>query len=281
MISRFRKLPGVLVHFLLLAAGVVFGVWALFNLYLYLHQERLLFYPTPMAETARMIFPAPFEEHFIPVEGARLHALRFPALNPRGTVLFFHGNAGNLAGWGAAMGPFVARGYDAVIVDYRGFGKSGGRIQSQAQLLADAEAVYQWVLAGTPEERVVLAGRSLGSGVAAYLASRHRPRLLLLQSAYMSMLDVKRRIYPYVPGFVLRYPLRSDRWIGSVRCPVFLIHGRGDELIPFSSSERLLPLIPTEKRLFPLEAGHDDLAEGMDYESALDAILGVPTPVGK
>jgi fermentation-respiration switch protein FrsA (DUF1100 family) len=139
--------------------------------------------------------------------------------------------------------------------------------------LADAEAVYQWVLARTPEDRVVLVGRSLGSGVAVHLASRHRPRLLLLQSAYVSMLDVKRRIYPYVPGFVLRYPMRSDRWIGSVGCPVFLIHGRRDELIPFSSSERLLPLIRTEKRLFPVDAGHDDLAEGLDYEAALDAIL--------
>ena len=273
MIPGLRKISGVLVHFLLLAAGVVFGVWALFNLYLYVHQERLLFYPTPMAESARMVFPAPFEEHFIPVEGARLHALRFPVPRPRGVVLFFHGNAGNLAGWGAAMGPFIARGYDAVFVDYRGFGKSGGRIQSQAQLLADAEAVYQWVLDRTPEDRVVLVGRSLGSGVAVHLASRHRPRLLLLQSAYVSMLDVKRRIYPYVPGFVLRYPMRSDRWIGSVGCPVFLIHGRRDELIPFSSSERLLPLIRTEKRLFPVDAGHDDLAEGLDYEAALDAIL--------
>lgn len=276
-----RKLFQIFVHFLSLAALVVFGVWALFNLYLYLHQERLLFYPVPLAEGARLVFPRPAEEHFIPVEGARLHALRFPAKNPRATVLFFHGNAGNLASWGSAMDPFVVRGYDAVIVDYRGFGKSGGRIESEAQLRDDAETVYQWVVARTPEDRVVLAGRSLGSGLAVYLASRHRPRRLLLQSAYVSMLDVKRRIYPYVPGFVLRYPLRTDRWIGAVSCPVDLIHGRGDELIPYASSERLLPLIRTEKRLFPVEAGHDDLGDGPGYEAALDAVLGPATPVGK
>lgn len=271
----------MIVHLIALASLVVFGVWALFNLYLYLHQERLLFYPTPLAENARLVFPRPSEDHFIPVEGARLHALRFTAPKAQGVVLFFHGNAGNLASWGSALEPFVARGYDGVVVDYRGFGKSSGRIESEKQLLADAEAVYQWVLERYPEEKVVLCGRSLGSALAVYLAARHKPRRLILQSAYFSMLDVKRRIYPYVPGFVLRYPLRTDRWIGGVACPVDLIHGRSDELIPYSSSERLLPLVRGEKRLFPFDAGHDDLTDSAAYDAALDAVLGAPPPPRK
>ena len=265
------------VHLLSLAALVVLGVWALFNLYLYLHQERLLFYPVPMAENARLIFPRPSEEHFIPVDGARLHALRFTTATARGVVVLFHGNAGNLASWGEALAPFVDRGYDAVAVDYRGFGKSSGRIESEKQLLADADVVYRWVLERYPEEKVILCGRSLGSALAVHLAARHKPQRLILQSAYVSMLDVKRRIYPYVPGFVLRYPLRTDRWIGGVACPVDFIHGRSDELIPYTSSERLLPLVRGEKRLFPIDTGHDDLTDSPAYDAALDAVLGAPS----
>lgn len=265
----------MVVHLLALASLVVFGVWALFNLYLYLHQERLLFYPTPMAEKARLVFPRPAEEYFIPVAGARLHALRFTTPKARGVVVLFHGNAGNLASWGSALEPFVDRGYDAVAVDYRGYGKSSGRIESEKQLLADAEAVYQWVLARYPEGKVILCGRSLGSALAVHLAARHKPRRLILQSAYFSMLDVKRRIYPYVPGFVLRYPLRIDRWITAVTCPVDFIHGQIDQLIPYSSSERLLPLVQGEKRLFPIDAGHDDLTDSAAYDAALDVVLGL------
>lgn len=278
MTVRPDALRGMITHLLVLATLVVVGVWALFNLYLFLHQERLLFYPVPLPEKARLDFPRPVEEHFIPVDGATLHALRFSVPKAHGVVLLFHGNAGNLASWGSALLPFVDRGYDAIAIDYRGFGKSTGRIESERQLLSDAEAVYHWVREQYPEEKVILCGRSLGSGLAVHLAALHKPHRLILQSAYYSMLDVKRRIYPYVPGFVLRYPLRTDRWIGKVNCPVDFIHGRGDELIPFSSSERLMPLVRGEKRLFPIDAGHDDLTDPAAYEEVLDTVLGAPSP---
>lgn len=272
MAQNFRTLGIHVLQLLILVGG---GFYLLFCSALYFFQERLLFYPSPLPQRLVYPFRTRFEEHFIPVPGARLNAVLFRAEAPKGLVIFFHGNAGNMVMWEPAAGSFVQAGYDTLMVDYRGYGKSDGVIQSEAQLLQDGESVYRWALDRYAEDRIVLCGRSIGSGIAAYLTAEHQPKTLILQSAYYSLLDMKRRLYPFVPNFLLRYPLRTDLWLARVRCPVFLIHGRRDTLIPFDSSERLLAKIPGEKRLFAVdEAGHDDLADYPSYDHALGISLG-------
>lgn len=250
------------------------GLYALFCVGLYIFQERLLFYPSPLLQRLAYPFRSSFEEHFIPVKGSRLNAVLLKTANTKGLVIYYHGNAGNILLWEPVSWSFLRCGYDDLLVDYRGYGKSGGRIQSEAQLLSDAEAAYQWALARYPESQIVLCGRSIGSGLSTYLASIHRPQKRILESAYFSLLDMKKHLYPFVPDFLLRYTLRTDLWMGGVRCPIFLIHGRQDALIPFSSSERLLALTPTDKKLFDIpEAGHDDLTEHSAYDDAVRFIL--------
>jgi pimeloyl-ACP methyl ester carboxylesterase len=235
----------------------------------------MLFFPQKIL--LRLVYPfrGPFEEHFIDVRGARLNAVLFRAERSRGVVLYFHGNAGSIVAWEPTRWPFLTAGYDFFLADYRGYGKSTGKIKSETQLLEDADAVYEWAKARYPEERIILCGRSLGTGVAAHLAKKNRPRLLLLESAYTSMLDMKRRLYPFVPDFLVRYTLRTDLWLKEVRCPVSLIHGRQDVLVPYDSSVRLWPLIPHPGLFFLIEgAGHDDLSDSKEYDEAIAAILG-------
>ncbi len=138
----------------------------------------------------------------------------------------------------------------------------------------DAADAYAYLLKQYTEDEIVLYGRSLGTGVATSLAATRRPRLLILETPYVSLSDLTRRYYPYVPRFLLKYPLRTDRWIGEVRCPVYLFHGTDDELIPYSSSQRLLPLIKSGHELLTIKGGrHNNLGEFDEYREALSRIL--------
>ncbi|HMQ29446.1 MAG TPA: alpha/beta fold hydrolase [Chloroflexaceae bacterium] len=249
--------------------------YALLCALVYLMQERLIFFPERDPPGTRYAFGAPAQEQFIPVEGSQLHALLFRAPEPRGVILYLHGNAGSLRSWGAVAPDFVARGYDVLLVDYRGYGQSGGRIAGEAQLHADMAAVYAWVAARYPEEQIVLYGRSLGSALAARLAAERAPRLLILESPFYSLEAIARRQFPFVPPFLLKYPLRTWRWMGQVRCPVVLIHGTADEVVPFADGERLAASVTTPLRFHRVAGGgHNDLARLPAYWAAIDEALG-------
>jgi pimeloyl-ACP methyl ester carboxylesterase len=135
---------------------------------------------------------------------------------------------------------FLELGYDVWTMDYRGFGNSSGT-SSESALIEDAAAVY-WQITKqfkVQEESLVVWGRSLGSGVAASVAARNKPRMLVLETPYWSLVDVVRQKHPYIPSILFRYRLPSHEYLESVDCPIHLIHGTQDETIPFNSSERL------------------------------------------
>lgn len=269
-----RVAPGsvrkMLLTVLILAALVYVAVCVL----LYFFQERLIFYPEMTAADFEYSFPHRFDEVSWKVDGATIHALHFKVDSPRGVVLYLHGNAGSLRSWGAVASHFIEHGYDILIPDYRGYGKSTGRITSERMLLGDASEVYTQLQRLYPEDQIIVYGRSLGTGIAAYLAASKSPRMLILESPYYSLSDLAKRQFPFVPSILLKYPLRTDLWVRKLSCPTYLFHGTSDEFIPFNSSERLLPLIETEHELFAIEGGgHNDLVEFARYHEKLDQIL--------
>ena len=241
---------------------------------LYFSQESLLFRPEPLATNFRFEFPQSFKEVSLPVEGATLNALHFTIPNPKGVVLFLHGNAGSLRRWGEVADSFTSRGYDLFIFDYRGYGKSNGKIASEQQLVDDGERAYRYVSERYPQKNIVIYGRSLGTGLAAQIALSHLPKMLILETPYVSLKDLTRRFYPYVPGFLLRFPLRTDLALPQIKSPVYLIHGTADEIVPFDSSEQLLPLIQSPKELVAIPNGeHNGLRLTPIYNAALDRFL--------
>ena len=162
---------------------------------------------------------------------------------------------------------------DLVMLDYRGYGKSSGQIESEAQLHADVQAVWDSVAARYRGKRVVVYGRSLGTGLAAALAERIAPDLTLLVSPYLSMQALAAQHYPWVPGALLRYPLRTDEAIAHIAGPVLLLHGDRDTLIPIEHSLALARLNP-HARLVRIEgAGHGDLQGFEPYLEAVRAAL--------
>jgi fermentation-respiration switch protein FrsA (DUF1100 family) len=244
----------------------------------YLGQENLIFYPEKLPSDYKFTFPGRFEELAWDVDGVKINALHFRAEHSKGVVLYFHGNAGSLRDWGDVAGDFTVLGYDIVIPDYRGYGKSTGKIKNEAMLHQDAAVAYGYLQKQYRENEIVLYGRSIGSGPAVYLAKSEKPRMLILEAPFYSMRDVAHYHYPFLPigliDWILRYPMRCDLWIPEVACPIYLFHGTKDEIVPHSSSEKLLRLIKAKAELITIEgAKHNDLSEFKLYRDQLGRIM--------
>jgi fermentation-respiration switch protein FrsA (DUF1100 family) len=251
--------------------------------YVYFFQEDLLFQKVTLDQDHMFSYEEPFEELFLSTEeGVKINALYFKTSSPKGVVLYFHGRGGNLAyRWGKFSREFTKRGYDFFIMDYRGFGKSQGKL-SEEGLCHDALECYRYLNSLYPENQIIVYGRSLGTGIATYVASHKKPKMLVLESPYFSILDLTPRQMPYLPRFLLplllKYHLRTDQWIVKVRSPIHIFHGTEDELVPYDSSLRLLKLLKDklDAHLIPIEKGkHNHLFYHPTYQSELDEILGL------
>lgn len=187
-------------------------------------------------------FNDPFEELNIEVEdNIYLNALLFKAENSKGVVLYFHGNAGALHDWGKQAPLYLEYGYDMLLVDYRGYGKSDGHYTEDDQLLNDAQKVYEFTKTLYPENKITVLGFSLGSGLATYVASKNRPYKLILNAPYYSWkLLVADEIAPLLPEFMVRYDIPTYQFIKNVNCPIYIFHGERDFLVnPETNSKRL------------------------------------------
>ena len=265
---------------ILLAIGAVYAGavgW------LYLRQERLLFEPDPLLPDDPICNDPDTHERFIDVPGAQLSVAHLKRPNPRGVFFFLHGHSGNLKQWFVHLAAFREANFDGVMFDYRGFGKSSGQIESEAQLHADVSAVWERFAPMYEGKRVVISGQSLGTGLAAGLAAQlcnagRAPDLTLLVSAYSSMRALAGELYPWVPTQVLRYPLHTLEHAAKLLGPVMLIHGDQDELIPIRHSEELCTAMGKGKCKAELlrvtGAGHSDVYRFPTVRKALVSALG-------
>ena len=252
-----------------LAVGLVAALFA----WVYVRQEQLLFHPEPLAADHRFPPVDGVHESTVQVPGATLSALHLRLPAPKGVVFYLHGNAGNLQSWFVNADFYRRANYDLFMIDYRGYGKSSGRIESEAQLHADVKAVWDEVAPRYAGKRVVMFGRSLGTALAATLAAQVQPDLTMLVSPYQSMAALAAHHYPWVPAVLLRYPLRTDEHLPRIQAPVVLLHGDRDTLIPSSHSEALKSRAPQARLVIVPGAGHNDLQEFDSYLGEVQAAL--------
>ena len=265
--------------FILSALGLLTLVYLSVCLFYWLFQEKFIFVRFPLPERFQFSFPQHFEEELMQrPDGAELHALHFTVPNPVGVVLYLHGNTGSLRRWGKRAPRFTTLHHDVLMPDYRGYGKSTGKL-SEAALHADALAWFDRLAEQYGEENVVIYGRSLGSGMAVPLAAVRSPRTLILESPFASLLDVARHYLAILPyRWLLKYRFRSDEAISKVKCPVFIFHGKRDPLVPYSSALRLYAAIPVEvhRELITFAKGyHSDLAGYARFRRKLRSILAM------
>ncbi len=288
---------------LLLLPAAILAVWVLICAWYYFQQESVIFHPSSLPAAHEFDFERPFEERRIEVEpGVELSALLFPAVGrrdapatgtagsppdaatvppDRGAVLYLHGNAGDLQSWGWHAGLYVDAGHDFLVVDYRGYGKSDGSIDGEEQLHADIETVWNWLAERYTPDRITIVGYSLGAPLAARVAchASPSPEHLVLLAPFVSAEDIAKRMVPFVPTVLLRYPLRTDRYLEECDLPVTIFHGQDDRTIPIIQGRRLAELLGKRARLIELPgAGHQDIAAHPAFQREMTALLSKSSP---
>ncbi|MEO0731337.1 MAG: alpha/beta fold hydrolase [Bacteroidota bacterium] len=235
----FKRLGYVLGFLYLLLAGL-----------LYFGQESLMLHPHPLPENH------PYGEHAeewidLP-DGNRLNALRLRVPNPRGVILYLHGNVGSNGRSLYQTRQLRELGYDLYLVDYRGFGKSTGTITTEAHLTEDLQYVYDRLATDYGEANVYLLGYSLGSGPASYLAANNQPAGMVLIAPYRSLTAMKNRWFWMFPDFLLKYELNNTANLARATVPVAIVHGTADELIPVEMGRSLATLASERITLYEL-----------------------------
>lgn len=253
---------------------IILGIVVL-SLLVYFFQERFIFKPEKLRPDFQFQYDVPFREiNFDVAPGVRINGLHFHREAPQGLILYFHGNTRSIKGWAKYARDFYRFNYDVVLVDYRGFGKSTGK-RSERDMLSDMQFVYDELKKQYGEDHLIVYGRSLGSGFAAKLASDNKPRYLILDAPYYNFRKVVERFLPFLPiRLVLRYHLRTDRWLVQVKCPVYILHGTRDWLIPLQHSIDLQRLNPKRITLIRIHGGgHNNLPLFPEYHNFIRDIL--------
>jgi fermentation-respiration switch protein FrsA (DUF1100 family) len=227
-------------------------------------QRRLIYLPSrePVPAAAGLL-PGSEEVSFRSEDGLRLAGWFVPGVAGAATVLVFNGNAGDRSVRAPLAAALARTGVSVLLFDYRGYGGNPGS-PSETGLAADARAARGY-LDSRPDvrsESVVYYGESLGAAVAIGLAVERPPAALVLRSPFTSLADVGRRHYPYLPV----RQLLKDRYdsigrITAVRCPILIVAGGADDIVPAEQSRRLHDAAPTPRRYVEIpDAGHNDLA---------------------
>lgn len=252
--------------------------YVLITAFAYFMQDGMVYFPTrEIAVTPRDMGLEYRDITFTTRDGKRISAWLIPSDKPKGTVLFCHGNAGNISHRLDSIRVFHMLHYNVLIFDYRGYGVSEGKPSEKGTYL-DAEAAWNY-LVGTERVRpdsIVLFGRSLGSAVAAELALRRTPGALIIESGFTSIPDLGRRFYPYLPvRLISRFRYGTIDKVDKIHVPKLFIHSRSDEIVPFDQGKRLFDRAADPKEFLVIQGGHNEgfLTSGRTYVEGLGKFL--------
>lgn len=253
---------------------VLAGLYVLLCAILYFAQEKLLFYPTKLPKDYTFKFDNKFEEVNLKVDNnTTLNALLFKAKIRKGVVLFLHGNGGAIHSWGEGSVLYTENGYDVLYLDYRGYGKSNGKIISESQLIDDAQIAYDYLKQYYTEDKIIVSGTSIGTGIATQIAAQNNPSKLILTSPYYSLESLAQEKIKFIPSFIIKYKLRTNKFTGQVKCPVIIFHGDSDEVIPHHHSLKLKENFPQIDLHILKNYGHNDLTQSEGYVTEMFTVL--------
>lgn len=242
---------------------------------LYFFQERFIFIPQKLEKKYEFNFEQDFEElYFKASDGKSLNGLLFKADNSKGLIFYLHGNAGSLKSWGNIAKSYTDLNYDIFILDYRGYGKSEGNINSEEQLFQDNQLIYYKLKKKYKEENIIILGYSIGTGLASKLASDNKPQRLILQAPYYSLTDMMLQRFPIVPTFLLKYKFATNEYLKNCEMPITIFHGNKDNVIDYNSSVKLKDDFNDKVNLITLEGqGHNGMSDSKEYQRELKNIL--------
>ena len=242
---------------------------------LYFFQEKLIFLPEKLDKNFEFTFNREFEEINVKTkDNTILNGLLFKADNSKGLIFYLHGNAGSVRTWGEVAKTYTDLNYNVYMLDYRGYGKSEGKITSEELLYQDLQTVYVELKSKYDESKIIVLGYSIGTGLAAKIASVNNPKLLILQAPYYSLTDLMKHTLPIIPTFILKYKFETNKFIPECKMPVIIFHGNRDEVIYYNSSVKLKGLMKKSDSLITLIGQrHNGMTENIEYRTAVQEIF--------
>ncbi|MEI8052241.1 MAG: alpha/beta fold hydrolase [Bacteroidota bacterium] len=262
--------------FLIIKIAII--AYCLVGIALFYLQDKLLLHPQPLPADYIFKFDYSFKELNIPISKEdTVNLIRFiPADDTvaKGAVIYFHGNAGNVESFATSVKIFLDNNYEVWMPDYPGFGKSRGVI-SEKKLNEEAYQVKRLANRYFPDSDIIIYGRSLGTGIAAYLASTVKTKALVLEAPYYSIPDLFSSYVPLYPmSAMANYKFTTGEYLKDVACPITIFHGTDDDVIPERCAEKLkISLKPEDKFILIKDGRHNDLSTHELYKKTMNALL--------
>jgi len=253
----------------------------------YHYQEKLMFHFAPVPDGYIYAFHTPYDDiRLTGDDGARLHGVLFKTRGPsRGVLIYYKGNMGNVSWSEQIAEPFLDLGFDVLSMDYRGFGKSRGEL-SEAALLSDAEAWYDWAADHYKGRDIRVFGYSMGTTFASHVSAVRNVSNTILFAPMKSVIDVAERRYPYLPIEILaEYPLRNDQKLAQAKGHIVIYHGTADQIIDYASGKALSAVLGPDDSFVTVPGGtHYDLPWREDVRADIRARWGLSyasAPLGR
>ncbi|MFC1549223.1 alpha/beta hydrolase [Candidatus Omnitrophota bacterium] len=242
-------------------------------------EKSSIYFPYRGIETTPEYVGLTYEDvYYETKDGVKINAWFIPASGtPRATVLFCHGNAGNISHRLEIIKMLHSLGLNVFIFDYRGYGKSKGSPSEEGTYL-DALAAYEYLVnrEDVDEKNIIIHGKSLGAAITIELATKVNPKIVISESAFTSIGAIGREIYPFLPMEIItsiKYDNKTK--IGKLDIPVLVIHSREDEIIPYHHGEELYEAATEPKEFYSMKGGHNEgiLVYRDEYLKRIDDFL--------
>ena len=255
--------------------GLLLVLYIVSCVVLYFSQESLLCFPEKLDKDFEFNFHQKFQElNFKTRDNLNINGILFHSDSSKGLIFYLHGNAGSLNTWEAVAKTYTYLNYDVLMLDYRGYGKSEGKINSETQLYQDLQIVYNDMKTRYDEKRIIVLGYSIGTGPATKIASVNQPKLLILQAPYFSLIDMMKQRFPFLPTFILKYKFETYKFIKDCKMPIVIFHGNLDEVIYYNSSIKLKPFLKNTDTLITLDGqGHNGMTDNLEYSKYIEILL--------
>jgi alpha-beta hydrolase superfamily lysophospholipase len=251
-------------------------IYIVIGIALFFLQEKFIFHPEKLPADYKYKFDIPFREIDLPVNTEKnISIVQFtvPDSVRKGIVLYFHGNRKNINRYAPFAGNFTKNGYEVWMMDYPGFGKSTGK-RTEKILYADALLLYKMAISRIAADSIIIYGKSLGTGIAAQLASVRDCKRLILETPYYSMDALAKNyffIYPVMP--MSKYAIPTCEYFEYIRAPIHIFHGTRDGVIPYKQARWLTEKKPGTE-LITIEKGeHNNLNDFPLFHHKLDSLL--------
>ena len=258
-------------------AKIIIFLYCIVGIALYYLQDYFLFRPTALPRNYQYHFDIPFSEVEIPFNKTdTLNMVKFTPVDSvrKGVVIYFHGNKENINRFAKFSSNFTRLGYEVWMADYPGYGKSVGN-RTEKILYEQSLQIFKMASSKYAKDSIVIYGKSLGTGIAAYLASRYDCKQLILETPYYSIPDLLGYyafIYPMQR--MSKYKIPTYQYLESVKAPIVIFHGTNDGLIPYRCAKKLKEVLKPTDQFITIEKGsHNDINDFPLYHQKLDSLL--------